>query len=111
MLEGKDVAELYGKSDGMCVPHYVTAMKLLLASAPKNIEAMWTLMVKTELARLGVVDKVLNDRMEKYSWDSRDVGLTPEETAAQMTGALQIVGVEGLYCRPRKTSLRPAREK
>jgi len=111
MLESKDLAELYGKSDGMCVPHYVTAMKVLHSATLKNVEAVWSLLVKTELARLTAVDNVLNERMEKYAWDSRSEGITKEEAGAQMTGALQIVGVEGLYCRTRKTSLRPAREK
>jgi hypothetical protein len=109
MLEDKGFSEVYGKSDAMCMPHFVSAMKLLPESQSRNVEGLWSLLVKTELARLGSVDYLLNERMKKYSWDFRNEGMSPEEANAQKIAMLVIGGVEGLYCRPRKTSLRPAR--
>jgi hypothetical protein len=110
MLESRDFADKYSRSDVVCIPHFVSMMKLLPSSALKNKEAVWSLLMKTELARLGAVDTVLNERMNKYSWDHRSEGVTPEEAGSQNLGKLLITGVEGLYCRPRKTSLRPSRE-
>jgi len=109
MMESKDFAELYAKSDALCMPHFVTAMQLLPGSSVKSLEGTWTLLVKTELARLASVDNLLNERMKKYTWDFRDEGITPEEAGAQKTGMLALVGVEGLFGRQRKTSLRPAK--
>jgi Family of unknown function (DUF6062) len=108
MLESKDFAEQYAKSDAVCMPHFVTLMRLLPGSS-KAPEATWRLLAKTELARLASVDNLLNERMKKYSWDYRDEGITPEEAGAQKTGMLAIVGAEGLFERQRKTSLRPAK--
>ncbi len=110
LLEGNDLADRYAKSDALCVPHFVSVMRLLPSSGLKNPEATWSLLVKSELARLGAVDTVLNERMEKYSWDHKSEGVTQEQAGAQNAGKLMMTGVEGLYCRPRKTSLRPARE-
>lgn len=109
ILEGKDLAEPYSKSDGLCMPHFVSAMQLLPKFPLKNPEGAWSLLVRTELARLESVDHLLNERMKKYSWDFRNEGISPEEANSQKTAMLVISGVEGLYCRPRKTSLRPAR--
>jgi hypothetical protein len=109
VLEGKDLPELYSKSDALCMPHFVTAMELLPRSPLKNSEGVWSLLVRTELTRLETVDHLLNERMKKYSWDFRNEGISPEEANSQKTAMLVISGVEGLYCRPRKTSLRPAR--
>ena len=109
MLEDKDFAERYGKSDAMCMPHFVTAMRLLQGLSLKDLEGAWSLLVRAEVARLSSVDNLLNERMRKYSWDFRSEGISPEEVGAQKTGMLAIVGVEGLYCRPQKTSLRPMR--
>ena len=109
MLVSKDFAELYSKSRAMCMPHFVSAMQLVPKSALKNLEEVWSLLVKTELASLESVDHLLNERMKKYSWDFRHEGMSPDEANAQKIAMLAIAGVEGLYCRPRKTSLRPAR--
>jgi uncharacterized protein DUF6062 len=109
MLESRDSAELYGKSRAICMPHFVSAMQLVPRNAQKNVESVWTLLVRTELASLEWVDHLLNERMKKYSWDFRHEGLSPDEANAQKIAMLSIAGVEGLYCRPRKTSLRPAR--
>jgi hypothetical protein len=111
MLESKEMAERYGKSDAMCLPHLVSAMKLLTSVPMKDREHVWNILIKAETARLEAVDKILNDRMQKYSWDYRDQGLTAEEAGAQRAGNMMLSGVEGLYTRNRKTSLRPAKEK
>lgn len=110
MLEVKDFADRYERSDALCFPHFVSVIRLLSSSGLKSPEAVWSVLVRAELARMGSVDKVLNERMEKYSWDHQSEGMTKEQANAQNAGKLLIVGVEGLYCRPRKTSLRPARE-
>jgi hypothetical protein len=109
MLESKDFAELYNKSRALCMPHFVSAMQLVPKSPLKNLEGVWSLLLKTELASLESVDHLLNERMKKYSWDFRHEGLSPDEADAQKIAMLAIAGVDGLYCRPRKTSLRPAR--
>lgn len=110
MLESKEFAELYSRSDAMCMPHFVSAMRLLPASPLKDIEGVWSLLVRAELASLEKVDYLLNERMKKYSWDFRNEEITSEEANAQKTAMLAIAGVEGLYCRPRKISLRPAHQ-
>ena len=110
MLENKDFADLYLKSDAICMPHFVSATELLPWSGSKNTEGVWSILVRAELGRLEAVDYLLNERMKKYSWDFRNETMTPEEANAQKIAMLAIAGVEGLYCRPRKTSLRPARQ-
>jgi hypothetical protein len=110
MLESKDFADLYLKSDAVCMPHFVSAIELLPWSGSKNAEGVWSILVRAELVRLEAVDYLLNERMKKYSWDFRNEAMTPEEANAQKIAMLAIAGVEGLYCRPRKTSLRPARQ-
>ncbi len=110
MLESKDFADLYVKSDAICMPHFVSAMELLPWSGSKNAEGVWSVLVRAELGRLEAVDYLLNERMKRYSWDFRNDAMTPEEANAQKIAMLAIAGVEGLYCRPRKTSLRPARQ-
>jgi hypothetical protein len=109
MLESKDFAEVYSKSRAMCMPHFVSAMQLVPRTSQKNVESVWSLLVKTELSSLEWVDHLLNERMKKYSWDFRNEGMSPDEANAQKIAMLAIAGVEGLYCRQRKTSLRPAR--
>jgi hypothetical protein len=109
MLESKDFAELYSKSRALCMPHFVSAMQLVPKSPLKSLEAVWSQLMKTQLASLASVDHLLNERMKKYSWDFRHEGMSPDEANAQKIAMLAIAGVEGLYCRPRKTSLRPAR--
>jgi hypothetical protein len=108
-LESKDFAEVYSKSRAMCMPHFVSAMQLVPASARKSLEGVWSLLMRTELSSLEWVDQLLNERMKKYSWDYRNESMSPDEADAQKIAMLAISGVEGLYCRPRKTSLRPAR--
>jgi hypothetical protein len=109
MLDGKEFAELYGKSGAMCMPHFVSAMKQTLGAPLKHVEGVWNLLMRTEITNLELIGRLLNQRMKKYSWDYRNEGLSQEEANAQRTAMLAIAGVEGLYCRPRKTSLRPAR--
>jgi hypothetical protein len=109
MLESKDFAEVYSKSRAMCMPHFVSATQLVPRTSQKNVESVWSLLVRTELASLEWVDHLLNERMKKYSWDFRHEGMSPDEANAQKIAMLAIAGVEGLYCRQRKTSLRPAR--
>jgi uncharacterized protein DUF6062 len=109
MLESKDFAEIYTKSRAMCMPHFVSAMQLAPMSTQKGIEGVWSLLMRTELSSLEWVDHLLNERMKKYSWDHRNESMSPDEADAQKIAMLAIAGVEGLYCRPRKTSLRPAR--
>ena len=109
MLESKDFAEVYSKSRAMCMPHFVSAMQLVPASTQKSLEGVWSLLMRTELSSLEWVDHLLNERMKKYSWDFRNESMSSEEANAQEIAMFAISGVEGLYCRPRKTSLRPAR--
>jgi len=109
MLDGKEFAELYGKSGAMCMPHFVSAMKQILGAPLKDVAGVWNLLMRTEITNLESIDRLLNQRMKKYSWDYRNEGLSQDEANAQRTAMLTIAGVEGLYCRPRKTSLRPAK--
>ncbi|HYR04260.1 MAG TPA: hypothetical protein VEO75_02640, partial [Nitrososphaerales archaeon] len=52
MLESGDFAEVYNKSRAMCVPHFVSAMQLLPRTSQKNVESVWSLLVRTELSSL-----------------------------------------------------------
>jgi len=109
LLESKELAETYTKSEALCMPHFVSVIQTLARASVQDAERTWGLLVRTQLASFEATDHLLNERMKKYSWDYRNEGITPEEAGAQKRAMLAIAGAEGLYCRPRKTSLRPAR--
>ncbi len=110
MLEDQGFASLFAKSNGICLPHYVSAMESLLDSRSKS-EAVAGQLMQVELENLRRIDHLLGERMRKYSWDFRDEKITEDESSSQEMALTVISGAEGLYSRSRKVGLHSALEK
>jgi hypothetical protein len=105
MLEDKDFADLFEASNGICLPHFVSSMELLPQKTAKS-KAVGNLLFVVEIRLSRKIKDLLDGRIRKYAWDHRDEVLSPEEAGSQRAALLTIAGAEGLYCRPRKASLR-----
>lgn len=105
MLEDEEFARVFAKSEGMCLPHFVSAMKLLPKSRA-TLEVVGSLMLEVELRKVKKVGHLLGERIRKYSWDYRNEKITNDEASSQENALKTLVGVEGLYCESRKVTLR-----
>jgi len=103
MLEDDtDFAKLYRKSGGLCALHFTVAVDSL-ASSGTGSQPTRVLIIDVELQKLGEIRHLLDERIRKYAWEYKDENIAPEEATSQMRAMHFIAGVEGLYCKTRKT--------
>lgn len=104
MLDDKDFREDFKASRGLCLPHFISAIRIASQSKLKSpLDVVYTLM-EVEIKHLQLVNNYLSEFIRKHSWDFRNEppGL---EVEANRMALNMLVGVEGLYSRSLKISL------
>jgi len=95
MLEDKNFQKNFESSKGLCLPHFVSTIRMLDQNKFKDpVNIAWTLL-KTENERLQLVEHYLSEFIRKKSWDFRGELLEPEANANH-TALNLLVSVEGI---------------
>ena len=95
MLEDKDFRKDFKSSKGLCLPHFVSAMRMVGRNEFEDPANMVMTLVETEVERLQLVEHYLSEFIRKQSCDFREELWGPEADAKHMALNL-LVGVEGI---------------
>jgi len=101
MLDDKEFREEFKSSNGLCLPHLVSAIRMAGRSKLKNSAHIVQTLIEVETKRLRLVERYLSEFVRKQSWDLRNESAGPEVNANPMVLNL-LVGAEGLYYRSKK---------
>jgi len=101
MLDDKDFREEFKSSKGLCIPHFISAIRMAGQSKLKNPVDVACTLIEVEIKHLQLAKHYLSEFIRKRSWDFRNEPPGPEINANTMILNL-LVGVEGLYCRSYK---------
>jgi len=101
MLDDKEFREEFKSSKGLCLPHFVSAIRMAGRSKLKNPAHVARTLIEVETKRLQLVEHYLSEFARKQSWDFRHEPWGSEANANPMVLNL-LVGVKGLYCRSYK---------
>jgi hypothetical protein len=101
MLDDKDFRREFKSSKGLCLPHLVSAIRMVGRSKLKNPANVTQTLIEAEIKSLRLVKHYISEFARKYSWDFRNEPPGPEVNANSMALSM-LVGVEGLYCRSYK---------
>jgi len=101
MLDSKEFREEFKSSKGLCLPHFISAIRMAGRSKLKNPVHVARTLIEVEAKCLRLVERYLSEFIRKQSWDFRHEPWGPEANANPMVLNL-LVGVKGLYCRSYK---------
>ena len=96
MLDDEDFCEEFKSSRGLCLPHFLSAIRMINQNKLKNPVMAAQTLVRIEIKRLKLVERYLSEFVRKSSWDFRNEPAGPEVDANPMVLNL-LVGIEGLY--------------
>lgn len=97
MLDEKDFLEEFKSSKGLCLPHLISAIRMVSQSKLKNPADVAHTLIEVAIKQLQLVKHYLSEFIRKHSWDFRNEPRGPEVKANLMVLNM-LVGVEGLYC-------------
>jgi hypothetical protein len=97
MLDDKDFREEFKSSKGLCLPHFLSAIRMVSNNKFKNPADVARILIAVEIKSFELVEHYLTEFVRKRSWDFRNESAGPEVNANPMVLNL-LVGVEGLYC-------------
>jgi hypothetical protein len=96
MLSDEDFRKEFKSSKGLCLPHFMSAIRVLGTSKLKNSANIYHALMQVEKERLRSVAYYLSEFLRKQRWDARNEPSGLEVNANKM--ALNaLVGVHGLY--------------
>ena len=96
MLSDEGFRKEFKSSKGLCLPHFMSAIRFLGTSRLKNSADIHHALVQVEKERLQSVAYYLSEFLRKQCWDARNEPSGLEVNANKM--ALEIlVGAQGLY--------------
>jgi len=96
MLSDEGFRKEFKSSKGLCLPHFMSAIRFLGTSKLKNSADIHHALVHVEKERLRLVTCYLSEFLRKQSWDARNEPKGFEANANMM--ALEfLVGAQGLY--------------
>jgi hypothetical protein len=97
MLYDKDFREEFKSSNGLCLPHFLSAIRMVDLGKDKESISVAGTLIEVEQIRLHLIAHYLSEFTRKQSWDARDEPHGSEVNANNM--ALEfLVGAAGLYC-------------
>ncbi|MEM2110969.1 MAG: DUF6062 family protein [Candidatus Bathyarchaeia archaeon] len=98
MLDKKDFQQEFKTSKGLCLSHFMSAIKCVSRNTPKNPSAIAQTLVEVEMKRLKLTVDCLQEYIKKHRWEFKNDVFGEEAAANQMVLSL-IAGVEGLSFR------------
>jgi len=101
MLDDKDFREEFKSSKGLCIPHFISAIRMAGQSKLKNPVDVACTLIEVEIKHFQLVKHYLLEFIRKRSWDFRNEPAGPEINANTMVLNL-LVGAEALYCQSYK---------
>jgi len=105
MLDDKDFREEFKSTKVLCLPHFVSALRIVGKSNLKNPREVARSLIEFEVGLLERLEKLLSEFIRKQDWEFREAPRGPEVKANSL--ALNILaGVEGLYSYSLKTHVR-----
>jgi hypothetical protein len=96
MLDDEDFRKEFESSNGLCLPHFVSAIQMVCASKLTNPSQVSRDLIKVEMKRFELVESLLSEFVRKQSWDFRNEPIGPEVHANSLVMNL-LVGAEGIY--------------
>ncbi|MEM2130088.1 MAG: DUF6062 family protein [Candidatus Bathyarchaeia archaeon] len=96
MLEVEEFQKEFKSSKGLCLPHFMSAIRILGQNKLKNPSTVAKALIETEKGNLQLVEHYLSEFIRKQSWDFREESWGPEANANRMALNL-LVGAEG-FC-------------
>jgi len=96
MLDDKNFGEEFKSSKGLCLPHMISAIRMVSQSKLKNPVNATQILIEVGMNRLRLVEHYLSEFTRKQSWDFRNEPPGPEVNANAMVLNM-IAGVNGLY--------------
>ena len=104
MLDDKDFREEFGSSKGLCLSHFVSAVRMVSRVRIKNSVQITRALIEAEMKRLELTENYLSEFIRKQRWEFRHEPWGPEANANPMVLNL-LVGAEGLL--PKLKTFRP----
>lgn len=101
MLNNKEFGKEFESSKGLCLSHFVSAVRMVSRGRIKNSVRITRALVEAEMKRLELTENYLSEFIRKQRWEFRHEPWGPEANANPMVLNL-LAGVEGLYCRSYK---------
>jgi hypothetical protein len=97
MLYDKDFREEYRSSNALCLPHFLSAIRMVGMGKDKESISVAGTLIEVEQVRLHLIAHYLSEFIRKRSWDARNEPHGSEVNANNI--ALEfLVGAAGLYC-------------
>jgi len=96
MLDNDKFREEFKSSKGLCLPHFIMAVRMSGRLKLKNQAQVARALIEVEIKRLQLVEHYLSEFVRKQSWDFSDEPWGPEANANSIVLNL-LVGAEGLY--------------
>jgi hypothetical protein len=104
MLDDKDFREEFESSKGLCLSHFVSAVRMVSRARIKNSVQITRALIEAEMKRLELTENYLSEFIRKQRWEFRHEPWGPEANANPMVLSL-LVGAEGLL--PKLKTFRP----
>ena len=98
MLGDEDFRRKFESSDGLCLPHFLSAIRLIDERGFENAVDAIQALLKVEMRRIGLVKHLLSEFIRKRSWVFKDEPAGSEVDVNHIVMNL-LSGVEGLYYR------------
>jgi len=96
MLGDKDFLEEFKSSRVLCLPHFISALRMAGRSNLKNAGEVTRALIELEVGLLERLEKLLSEFIRRHDWRFRDEPRGPEVKANSLTLNI-LAGVEGLY--------------
>ena len=94
MLDDEDFRKEFASSNGLCLPHFVSAIQMVCTSKLNNPVKVSRELIRMEKKRLQLVEDLLSEFVRKQSWDFRNEPAGPEVNANPFVLNL-LFGAEG----------------
>lgn len=98
MLQDEKFREEFESSKGLCLPHFLSAIRVIDESNLENPAEIIKALLTVETRCLKLAKRYLSEFIRKQSWEFRDDPAGSEVNANYMVLNL-LAGAEGLYCR------------
>lgn len=96
MLNDKNFREEFKSSNGLCLPHFSSIIKMINQSKIKNPIIIIQTLFEAENKQIQLIKNYLSEFIRKHSWDFRNEAFGPEANVNYMILNI-LTGVESLY--------------
>ena len=96
MLKDEKIRERFEMSGGLCLPHFLSAIRVIDEDRIENSNDVMRVLLRVEVRHLKSAEQHLSKFIQKHNWKYRDEPRGSEAEANRMALNL-LAGVEGLY--------------